>query len=85
MKKFVSLFLVSSILALSIPLTAKQRKGAELIIQKTEGTQIRGELIAAKENSLLLKDKESWADVTIDLNKIQIIKIIKKSRRGQDS
>ena len=80
MKKFVSLLLVFSILALSIPLTAKERKGADLLIQKTDGTQVRGELIAVKENSLLLMERESGADVTVDVEDIRVIKILKKSK-----
>ncbi len=67
MKKFISLFLVFSILTLSIPLTAKERKGADLIIQKIDGQQVRGEFIAVKENSLLLLDRDTGADVTVDI------------------
>ena len=80
MRKAISLFLVFSILVLSAPLTAKERKGADLIIQKKDGTQVRGELIAVKENSLLLLDRESGADVTVDIGAIRVIKIKKKSK-----
>lgn len=44
MKKYISLFLVASILLVSGNLFAKHRRGADLIIQKTDGTQVRGEL-----------------------------------------
>jgi len=80
MKKFVFLFLVFSILTLSIPLTAKEKKGADLIIQKTDGTQVRGELIAVKQNSLVLMERDSGADVTGDIKDVNIIKIVKKSK-----
>ena len=80
MRKFLSLFLVFSILALSIPLTAKERKGADLIIWKTDGTQVRGELIAAKESSLLLMERDSGADVTVDIEEIRVIIHVKKSK-----
>jgi len=79
-KKFIALFLVFSVLSLSVPLAAKERKGANLIVQKIYGTQVRGELIAVKENSLLLLDRESGADVTVDISNIRAIKIIKKSQ-----
>ena len=82
MKKFVSLLLVFSILLLSGNLFAKERKGADLIIEKTDGTQVRGELIAAKENSLLLLGRESGADIAVDIEDIKIIKIVKKSNAG---
>ena len=41
-------------MTLSGNLIAKERRGAELIVQKKDGQQIRGELIAVKQNSLLL-------------------------------
>ena len=80
MKKFISLFLVFSILALSGNLFAKERRGDELIIQKTDGTQVRGELIAVKQTSLLLLEQDSGADVTVDIGDIGIIKTVKKSK-----
>ncbi len=58
---------------------AKERKGAELIIQKKDGQQVRGELIAVKQNSLLLLERESGADVTVDIGRVSIITIVKKS------
>ena len=64
MKKLISLFLVVSVLLLSGNMFAQERKGAEGIIQRTDGTQVRSELIAVKENSLLLMERESGADVT---------------------
>ena len=80
MKKFIFLFLVFSILALSGDLFAKERKGADLIAQKTDGEQVRGELIAVKENSLLLLDRETGADVSVDIREIKLIEIVKKSK-----
>ena len=80
MKKFISLFLVFSILLLSGNLYGKERKGADLIIQKTDGTQVWVELIAVKENSLLLLDRESGADVSIDISDIKVIRVKGKSK-----
>jgi len=79
MKKFIALFLVFSILALSGNLIAKEKKGADLIIKKTDGTQVRGELIAVKQNSLLLLERDSGVDWTIDTVDTQAITIKKKS------
>jgi len=58
---------------------AREKKGADLIIQKIDGTEVRGELIAVKQNSLLLLDRFSGADVTIDIEGIGTIKIVKKT------
>jgi len=68
-------------------LTAKERRGANIEIYKVkpkmEGTpwetsDIKGELIAVKENSLLLLDSEG-EDVSVDINELYAIKIVKKS------
>ena len=61
-------------------LPAKERRGANLIINKTDGNQVQGELIVVKQNSLLLKDSQSGADVTVDIKDVNIIKIVKKSK-----
>ena len=70
MKRPVALLLMFSILAFSGNLYA-EKKGADLIIQKTDGTQVRGELIAVKKSSLLLLDRYSGSDVSIDITDIQ--------------
>ena len=80
MKKFISLLLVSSILGLSFPISAKEKKGADLIIQKTYGGKIEGELIAIKENALLLKLSYSSFDVSVDIAEVKTITIIKESK-----
>ena len=76
--KFVSLFLIFSLLALSGNLYAKKH-GAKLIVTKTDGQQIEGELITVKENSLLLLSI-TGRDVSVDISEIKAIKIVKKSK-----
>ena len=98
-KKFISLFLVFSLMMLSVNLYAKERRGAKLIIQRigdqvrqvkktrldgtpwetSEITGIWGELIAVKQNSLLLLDA-GGKDVSIDIADIKAIRIVKKSK-----
>jgi hypothetical protein len=80
MRKTITLFLVFSILLLSGNMFAKERKGADLIVQKIDGLQIRGELIAVKQNSILLMERNSGADVTIEVSDISKIKIVNKSK-----
>jgi hypothetical protein len=79
MKKCTILFLVFSLFVLSENLYAN-KKGAELVVQKIEGQPVIGELIAAKENSLLLLDSESGADVSVDIREIKFIEIVKNSK-----
>ncbi len=82
MKRFIALFLVFSLVMLSANLYAKERRGAKLVITKKDGQQIRGELITVKPNSLLLLDTEG-KDVSIDIEDIRIIRIVKKSKAGK--
>lgn len=74
----MAMFLVLSFLVLSVNLHA-EKKGANLIIQKKDGQQARGELIAVKKNSLLLLGFESGADFSVDTSNIRVIKILTKS------
>ena len=97
-KKFISLFLIFSLLILSVNLYAKERRGAELIIQRI-GDQVRqvkktrlegtpwetsvitgiwGELIAVKQDSLLLLDA-GGKDVSVNIAEIKVVRIVKKS------
>lgn len=76
-KIFIALILVFSLVALSGNLYAK-KKGAELEIRKKDGQQVKGELIAVKNTSLLLL--ESGVDVSVDIKDIKNITILKKSK-----
>jgi hypothetical protein len=85
-KKILAMALVFSLLTCSGYLVAKQylipkeRKGAELIVQKKDGQQMKGELIAVKPSSLLLLDSQTGADVSVEIGEIAVIKIMKKSK-----
>ena len=76
--RVVALFLVCAIVAFSAIAPAKERRGAGLIVQKVAGEEIKGELIAVKQNSLLLM--ESGKDVSIELNEIRSITVVRKSK-----
>jgi len=78
--RILAVVVVSSLLICSAHLTAKERRGAELIITKTDGQQIAGELIAAKPSSLLLFDLKTGADVSVEIGEVAVIKIIGKSK-----
>lgn len=98
MKKFTALFLVFSLLVLSRNLYA-QKKGVGLIVVKKDSQLVnhglrntpwekwvgilKGELIAVKESSFLLLDRDSGADVTVDIGDVREIKIVKKSNALQ--
>ena len=87
MKKFVSLFLVLSLLEISCatitsPAVEKrfpERKQGALVITKTDGQQIKGELITVKPNSLLLLSI-TGKGVSVDIADIKVIRVVKKSK-----
>ena len=79
MKKFFTLFSIFFFLILQGNLYAGE-KGAEVVIQKRGGLKVRGELIAVKENSLLLMERESGSDVSVDVREIRTIVIVKKPK-----
>jgi hypothetical protein len=78
--KILTLVVVFSLLCCSETLLAKERRGAELAVQKLDGQQVRGELIAVKQDSLLLLDSSTATDVSIDTLDIKTIKVVKKSK-----
>ena len=78
--KVLVLGVVFSLLICSENIMAKERRGTELMITKTDGQQIAGELIAVKPSSLLLLDPKTGADVSIEIEDIAVIKITKKSK-----
>ena len=80
MRKTFAVFLVFSVLMLSGSLFAKEKKGASVEIQKKDGQLVQGELISVKENSLLILDSDSGADVTVFIRDISEIRVVKKSK-----
>ena len=71
-KKFIALFLVFSLLTINC---FPKRRGINLNVARTDGQPIKGELIAVKENSLLLLEKEVGTDVSINISDVKIITI----------
>jgi len=70
-----------ALLLLSLPavLSARERRGANLVITLKDGQQIEGELISVKTGSLLLLNL-AGKDESIDVAGIREIKVAKKSR-----
>ncbi len=77
--RLIALILVFSLVSLSGNLMAAERKGVKLIIQKTDGQEIKGELITVKSDSLLILDAETETDTTVNLNIIDVITVDNKS------
>src|SRR5512136_629558 len=79
MNRKVSVLLIVSLLILSVDLPSQERRGAELVVTKNDGQVLKGELIAVKENSVLLLSAEG-ADVSVDIKDINMI-IIKTGKK----
>jgi hypothetical protein len=73
--------LVAAVVALMLvlpgALSARERRGANLVITLKDGQQVKGELIAVKPDSLLLL---AGKDESIDVAGIREIKVAKKLR-----
>lgn len=79
MKTLIVVFLVLSLLVLSGNMYA-EKKGALLVITKKDGLPVEGELIGIKESSLVLLDTVTYRDVSVDVESIKFISIVKKSK-----
>ena len=66
----ILVLVIACILVFPLGLIAKDKPGADLLIVKLDGEQVRGELIAVKESSLLLLS-ESGADVSVDVKEMK--------------
>jgi small nuclear ribonucleoprotein (snRNP)-like protein len=82
MKKIIALAIVLSMILPSGALFAKERQGAQLVITKTDGTEIKGELIGIKQDSTLILESSSRIGASIDISDIKVIKIVKGSNTG---
>jgi len=83
---FGALFFAFSLIILSGELSAKVRKhGAKLVVQKKNGEQIKGELIAVKENALLFLEDGTGLDLNLNIEVIRSIKILNKPRIAENA
>lgn len=84
MKKLTVLVLVSalavSFLVSPAAVAAKERRGAEIVVTRLDGTRVGGELVAVRSDSLLLLSQEAGRDVTVGLAEVKSVVIVRKSR-----
>lgn len=55
-------------------------QGAEVIVLKTSAMKVKGELLRVNENSLVVMDEQSSTGVTISIDDVRSIRVIKKSK-----
>lgn len=78
---FFSGVLAFSLLMMPSGLVAKEKRGADLVVVRTDGSQVEGELIAVKRDSLLLLS-DRGRDESIEREDIRSVRIVKRSRTG---
>lgn len=77
-KAAATLFLFGLVFGAVVQPARAERKGAELVITRTDGGQIQGELIAVRGETLILL--VSGLDASVDLGEVSHITVVKKSR-----
>ncbi|MCJ7611461.1 MAG: hypothetical protein MUP19_04295, partial [Candidatus Aminicenantes bacterium] len=78
--KLIVSALIISLLVIPGNVAAKDRRGADLVVTRLDGSQVSGELIAVKRDSLLLLSY--GRDESIDLTDVKTVRIVRKSRAG---
>ena len=79
--KLIAPSLIVLLLIIPANVSAKERRGAELVVTRLDGSQVSGELIAVKRDSLLLLS--NGRDESIDLPEIESVRLARKSRSGK--
>jgi hypothetical protein len=76
--KFIAVVLMAGLLGLPAGLSAKQRRGADLVVTKLDGAQVSGELIAVRPDSLLLSSEGK--DLSVAFADVRSVRIVRRSR-----
>jgi hypothetical protein len=78
-----SAFLAILSLALLPPvLSAKERRGAHVLVTKYDGTMIQGELLAVRAERLIIMEESISIGVTSNLMDVQSVQVVKKPKIG---
>jgi hypothetical protein len=64
-----------------LPLSAaKQRRGATVLVNMSDGRKVKGELLAVKDDALLVYDIDAGQGRSIELGQVIQVKVLKKSK-----
>ena len=85
MKRSLVLFAVLLVIVTSacLPLAARERRGATVLVTMTEGSMVKGELLAVKSDALLVFDSSARQGKNIDLQQVTEVRVLKKSKFGE--
>jgi len=80
---FIAVVLMAGSLGLPAQLSARTRRGALVVVAKTDGARVRGELVSVKPDSLLLL--RGGDDLTIPRNGIHSVSVMRRSRMASSA
>jgi hypothetical protein len=75
--KFIAVVLMAGLLSLPAGLSAKQRRGAALIVTRLDGSQASGELVTVRPDSLLLLSEGT--DLSVAFADVRSVRIVRRS------
>ncbi|MFP4081594.1 MAG: hypothetical protein ACLFVG_02435 [Candidatus Aminicenantes bacterium] len=64
-----------SLMVLSVSLLAKERKGADIVIHKMDNQYLSGELIAVKQDVLLVLESGTGQDISVRIQDIGLVTV----------
>jgi len=82
LNQLTAIALLLVLFSLPAPLLAREKRGADLVVTKLDGSQVSGELIAVKRDSLLLLGLDG-KDESVGVADIAIIRIVRRSKAWQ--
>jgi hypothetical protein len=77
---FKALLFAAGLVVLAPGLAAKERRGHDVIVAKTDGTTCSGELLAVKGADLLIMERTTLAGITVNLADVRAVKVVKDSK-----
>lgn len=79
-RMIVAWVMMAALLLASAPLSAKERKGAQVAVQREDGSEIRGELLMVKRDGLVIGNGNGGAIVS--LADVRSLRIVRRSKGG---
>lgn len=79
-KRFLAWSVMAALLLATAPLAAKERKGAQVAVQRSDGSEIRGELLMFKRDCLVLGEQAKGEIVA--LADVRSLRIVRRSKGG---
>jgi hypothetical protein len=77
--KFIAttMLLVFVISLASLPLSAGERRGSDVVVTLTDGSKIKGELLAVRTGALLVSERAAHQGRSIELRQVAKVKVLK--------